>query len=239
MNPVAFSIARSVIAACPEIHVMALRVTVDDQTRLVPLIADLSEAADPMRTELASIESVSDLPEIMRWREAYASLGVKPSKFHSSIEALLRRIKKGQDISTGIPIVDCYNLVSISSKAPLGAYDVAKLGNTEVSLRHARPGSDRFEPLGGSAESFPLNPKLVVYGRDDDVICWGFNTRDSEAVSVDTGSTEIIFFSESTAREGARLSRNALDLLCAKLRAQGAATGEIKAFTAADPAGLI
>ena len=153
------------------------------------------------------------MPEIACWREAYQKLGVKPSKFSSSIEALLRRAKKGDMAEIGIPAVDLYNAISILHRAPLGAYDAAKLGDAPLVLRHARPESDRFAPLGSDPERFPLNPALVVYAQGDEVLCWGFNSRDSEVSAVEAESREILFFSEATDAEGAARSKAALDEL--------------------------
>lgn len=201
MNTQKFSIASDVISTYPDVVVAVVRVKILNLDKLAPIIHELSKQAENIHAELAIVEPITGLPEIAHWRSAYGLMDVKPSKFHSSIEALLRRVKKGGDLSTGLPIVDFYNLVSVVQRTPIGAYDADKLSDAGIRLRKAVPEKDVFHPLGGSADSFPLNPNLVVYGSSNEVLCWGFNTRDSRAVCVDENTTEVLFFSESTSAE--------------------------------------
>lgn len=198
MNKVTLSIGSDVLDTFPDVQVAAVRAKIDDAAALQSAIEQLKGDAERLRDHLENIEPITSMPEIASWRAAYGAMGVKPSKFHSSIEALMRRVKKGQDISTGLEIVDFYNLVSISQKSPIGAYDAKKLTSSEIVLRKSDPSNDSFVPLGGSAEAFPLSKGLVVYASGGDVLCWGFNTRDSSVSCVDQGSKEVLFFSETT-----------------------------------------
>ena len=235
---ISFSIAPSMIAAFPEIEVFALRVRLDDQAALAPALAPLAAECEAVAEALADVEPITELEEIARWRRAYAALGVKPSKFHSSIEALLRRAKKGQMAATGLPAVDLYNAVSVACHAPLGAYDGEKLGDAPLALRHADPDGDRFQPLGGAPEAFPLSPALAVYAQGAEVLCWGFNTRDSAKTAVDAGSRDIVFFSETAEAAGAAAAEAALSRLSAEIAPVGH-VGEIHRFTGTSPEGQI
>jgi len=40
----------------------------------------------------------SQMPEISAWRQAYSRMGLKPSKYRSAAEALLRRFKRGGNL---------------------------------------------------------------------------------------------------------------------------------------------
>lgn len=195
-----FEISEDVLASFPEIEVAATRVRIEAPDKLVPIIKRLNHQRSSIEDELEGVDPITSLPEIAVWRTAYSHMGVKPSKYHSSIEALLRRVKKGNDLNVGLPIVDFYNLVSIMNKAPIGAYDAGKLGGKRLALRKAKSETDTFQPLGGPAEAFPLNPELVVYGSGTHVLCWGFNTRDSEIVCVDSETKDVLFFSEVTSK---------------------------------------
>ena len=126
-----------------------------------------------------------------------ARMGQKPSRFPCSLESLARRAVKDAWPNTGIPIVDLYNRASLALKAPMGAYDERKLGKRTVTLRFAKPSSDVFDPLGGTASSFPLGRDLVVYADNREIFCWGINVRDSRTVAVDITSQNVVFFSES------------------------------------------
>ncbi len=191
----------------------ALVVTLDDPASLDPLIENLTAKLPEIARHINEADPITSLPAIASWREAYAAMSVKPSKFHSSIEALLRRVKKGDDISTGLQVVDLYNLISVIHGTPMGAYDLDKLPDGEFTLRLADPAIDRFEPLGGKAASFPLNENLVVYAAGSKILCWGINTRDSVNSCVDDQSRSIVFMSEATSGAMAGLPLTALSNL--------------------------
>ncbi len=237
-DPVPFTLDPSIIAAFPQVEVHALRVRLADQGDLAPLVPPVMAECAEAAAALADVDPITELEAIARWRRAYGALGVKPSKFHSSIEALLRRAKKGQMAATGLPAVDLYNAVSVICRAPLGAYDVEKLSDAPLTLRRAVPEADRFQPLGGAPEAFPLSSGLAVYAQGAEVLCWGFNTRDSAVSAVDESSRDIVFFSETAEQAGAAAADAALERLRAEIAPVGFA-GEIVRFSAASPNGEI
>lgn len=197
MSMIEISIANSLQESFPAISVAALRVSIEDTTVLRGICASLTTELGELKSLVIQADPITDIPEITAWRQVYAQTGVKPSKYYSSIESLLRRLKKDQDFATGLAIVDFYNLVSVLCKAPIGAYDVAKLPKPNINLRFSKPQSDTFDPLGGDSENFPLNAQLPVYAVEDSIVCWGFNTRDSKLVCVDDQTKDVLFFSES------------------------------------------
>ena len=73
-------------------------------------------------------------PDVAGWRDVYSKMGVKPSKYRSSLEALLRRTFKG-DIWSVSNVVDCYDCVSALNLLPMGAHDIAKLRGDLVRYR--------------------------------------------------------------------------------------------------------
>lgn len=232
-------IGASVLAAFPQARVFALRAIIPDQGALAGQVAGLASEMVAAEAALLEVEPITALPEIALWRKAYGKLGVKPSKFPSSIEALLRRARKGQMAEIGIPAVDLYNRVSVIHRVPMGAYDVARLGQPPLMLRHADPASDRFAPLGGDPASFPLNPDLVVYAQDRDVLCWGFNTRDSARTAVESGSRDIAFFSETPVAEGGAAAEAALLHLSQLISDGGGQCGPLVQVSGVEPAGVI
>lgn len=214
-----------------EVHrhakIAGIRVKIPNSSVLVPIIDQLRIRAKEVEEELSSIDPLTKLAEISCWRDTYAKMAVKPSKFHSSIEALLRRVKKGQDITTELLIVDFYNLVSITQKAPIGAYDAAKFLSSDLTMRLAQTETDQFDPLGGSADAFPLNPNLVVYASGSEVLCWGFNTRDSKKVCVDDSSKEVFFFSETASEQMIPSAEATIKALAEMLKTAGLKVSEV------------
>ena len=183
----------------------------------------------------ARLEVLASTPGVREWRDAFAACGLKPSTYRGSVEALARRVLKDGQVSTPLPVVDAYCAVSVRHLAPLGAYDVARLPTTELSLRRVRPETDRFEPLGGSPDQFPMSPRVVAYAAGDTVICWSFNHRDSRATCVVPETDAALFFGEAVTPEGGRSLEAALADLRERLRAAGARVGAPAFADAATP----
>ncbi len=78
-------------------------------------------------------------PVVARTRAAFRALGKDPSRYRPSSEALLRRVAQGKPLFAVNSLVDANNLVSLTSRFPAGAYDLAALPGGIV-LRIGRPG---------------------------------------------------------------------------------------------------
>ncbi len=238
MTDFTFSCARDLFDTYPALTVFGLRVT-NMRTALGDGKADVLLAQAVAACTLDP-ERVVEEPQIAGWREAYGLMGVKPSKFRSSIEALLRRAAKKGELAIPVPAVNLYNACSIMAKAPMGAYDVDRLGaHHQIQLRKAEVSTDKFDPLGGDAAAFPLNPSLVVYASQDDVLCWGFNSRDSKLTCLTEESDSALFFSEAALPVHVEPCRQSLVMLRDRFTAWGATCGEIVVTNAASPSFLI
>lgn len=238
--PVTFTISEALAFRFPALRVHGLRCRgVAAALRDVDTAVMLVEAAEAAAGGIAAVSSVTDLPVVAGWRAAYAEMGVKPSKFRSSIEALLRRVGRGDSVLLPVGAVNLYNACSIRWTAPIGAYDVAKLGGGPVELRYAIPGVDRFLPLGAGPEAFPLTAALVVYASGDEVLCWGFNCRDSARAALDPSSDDVVFFGESVTDEQADRSAAALDCIRTQLAGLGGQCGPVVSAAASGPASFV
>ncbi len=222
-----FQIAPEVAARFPGIEIHAVRA----QGFLIA--ADKLDHAEQLRQAVARVatlgidkEKLASYPPIAHWREAYAALKVRPSAFRASIESLLRRALGGANLALPIASVNLYNAVSLDALAPMGAYDIAKLPPEPMLLRFADPARDRFSPLGGKVEDFPLNPDLVVYAVGNTVLCWGFNHRDNVETALDAQSDEIVFFSEALNPEDGARAAEAVAEVRARLTAIGVACSD-------------
>lgn len=184
---------------------------------------------DSVPASVASMapETIAEHPVLASWRQIFAAQGLKPSQFRCSLEALLRRLTKGQTVETGVPAVDLYNLVSVQTLAPMGAYDVAKLAAAPIVLRHAQPATDTFTPIGGKSEDFPLTEKLIVYAQGNEVLCWGVNHRDSDTSRVEATSNAVVFFAEGLTPEQVANAEAAINAVREKLQSLGATVGDV------------
>ncbi|NTU77711.1 MAG: hypothetical protein HGA90_07885, partial [Alphaproteobacteria bacterium] len=155
--------------------------------------------------------------------------------YRSSIEALARRAVKGGSPITNIPAVDIYNAVSLASLAPLGAYDVARLPQGDMTMRRVDPAQDSFAPLGGKELDFPLHQGLVVYATGAKVLCWGFNCRDASDTCLTAETDDGVFFGEAVFPAHHAALHEAFAKLKALLTEAGAACGDVKLASASCP----
>lgn len=119
---------------------LAARIAVrEDDPATKQAVADLAER---LGAELAGA-TVGELPAIAETRQAFRALGKDPSRYRPSSEALLRRVAQGKGLFNVNNLVDTNNLVSLASRLPAGAYDLARLDGpieTGVDLRVGRDG---------------------------------------------------------------------------------------------------
>lgn len=78
------------------------------------------------------VEEISRIPAIEAARKAYKICGKSPARYRVSSEALLRRIVKRGELYQVNNVVDCLNLVSISTGFSIGGYDASKIKGEAV-----------------------------------------------------------------------------------------------------------
>lgn len=136
---------------------------------------------------------ISQHPAVAPWRAAFARFGVKPSKYRSSIEAMLRSAQSGRLRSID-PLVDLYNTISLRHQLPVGGEDLAKIvGDIRLTRAH---GDELFVPLGAEAPESPP-PGAVIYRDDESVICSCWNWREAERTMLTPETTEAVLVIES------------------------------------------
>lgn len=171
----------------------------------------------------AAADAAADLAR--SWRPVYGSMGLRPSKFLSSVEALSKRARKGDGTwRTGRPAVDLYNAFSIIHGVPMGGYDIAKLAGREIVLRPVCRESDRFNPIAGRVDLDKGGEQLLVYAADDDLLCWALNHRDSADFCIDSDTASALVISEGVTFDQAAASRAALADFADFLASHGART---------------
>jgi DNA/RNA-binding domain of Phe-tRNA-synthetase-like protein len=151
------------------------------------------------------------LPAVAPWRAAYQQFGVKPSKFKSSIENILRSAASGRLRSIN-PLVDLYNVVSLSHQLPCGGEDLAAIQGPIRLTRAA--GGEHFIPLGGSEPESPP-PGVVIYRDDLGVICSCWNWREADRTKLTDGTTDAFLCIEALPPTTESALRAACDELAA------------------------
>ncbi len=167
---------------------------------------------------LLKTEELSKHPRIANWRKIYSAMGVKPSSYRCSLEALLRRAIKGENIWNVSSVVDCYNCVSVMTLLPMGAYDAYKLKG-DLRLRYGNEG-EVFFPLG-SDEKIPVKESHIVYADEEKICCWLWNHRDSKLCAVTEETKDALFFVDAADESDALDVEKTVDLLSRHLEAIG------------------
>lgn len=120
-------------------------------------------------------EEFSNNEVIKIWRESFQKFKTKKGA-RSSIEALLKRIDKGNHIGNINPLVDIYNSISLRYALPCGGEDIDKFSG-DIRLTKAI-GDEDFVPLGTDKNSPPFEGE-VVYKDNAGAICRCWNWRES------------------------------------------------------------
>ena len=112
------------------------------------VVVDRSLAMDePMRQSAARMRTGAfgesgELAEITAAvRAMYKRVGIDPTKTRPSSEALLRRVRRGDEIPRINSLVDVINWCSLESQLPFGLYDLSRIGG-DVALRLGAPGEE-------------------------------------------------------------------------------------------------
>jgi DNA/RNA-binding domain of Phe-tRNA-synthetase-like protein len=162
---------------------------------------DAAALAALLRTEEARVRSelaggtLSEHPRIAPWREAYRKFGVAPKRATSSIENLLRRVLRGEELRPINRLVDLYNVVSLRHLLPAGGED---LGRVEGDVRLGFAAAD--EPaviLLGEAEARPPHAGEVRYRDTAGTLCRRFNWKEADRTKLTAATTGALLVLEA------------------------------------------
>jgi len=147
---------------------------------------------EKVRSKFDGIE-LSEYPVVKIWREIYKGFGEKQAR--SSLESLIRRVAGGKGIYSINPLVDIYNLASLTFELPCGGEDTDVMASG-LTLTFA-DGSESFTPLGETVIERP-NEGEIIYKFGDTVVCRNFNYRESDVTKLtDRTKNAIIIFEDA------------------------------------------
>jgi DNA/RNA-binding domain of Phe-tRNA-synthetase-like protein len=140
-------------------------------------------------------QTISQLPKIACWREAYRVFGVKAKDYPSSIEALYKRVIRGGSVSGISPLVDIYNYISLKYMLPAGGEDIDKMQGS-LELTYATDNEEPVTVLGKNEEQAP-KPGEVIYKDGIGTICRKWNWREVARTILTEGTTNCILVLEA------------------------------------------
>ena len=178
---------------------------VKDEAKYEPFLRECEELS---KVHFANPEFTQN-PIIRAWRDAFYKFKTKKGA-RCSIEALLKRVSKGNQIGTIIPLVDLYNGISLKYGVPIGGEDIDKFeGDVRLTLAE---GGEYFVTYG-SNESEPPYPGEVVYKDDGGAICRCFNWRESVRTMLQEETTNAFMIIENVGGEIDGVMEDAMDEL--------------------------
>lgn len=171
-------VAPEIFDLYPELRLGALVLSgIDNSGQHDELDGLLRDAQTEVRQKLAGV-TLSEHPNIVPWREAYRAFGVKAKQYPSSIENLLKRVLKGEELRSINPLVDLYNVVSLRHLMPVGGEDLDALRG-DLRLRIAGEDEPAVHLLGDSEAKAP-KPGEVMYADDAGAVCRRFNWKEAD-----------------------------------------------------------
>jgi DNA/RNA-binding domain of Phe-tRNA-synthetase-like protein len=133
------------------------------------------------------------MPEVAAWRRVYSQMGLKPTKYRSASEALLRRFKREHDLPRLHPLVDLCNAASLAYALPVAVFDLEKVeGFIEV-----RPASGTEQYLSFQEEIERPEPGEIIFAdaaAHAHARRWTF--RQSRRSVVEASTQKVIIVSE-------------------------------------------
>ncbi len=179
------SIDKELFSVYPEIRLGLLRFHADVK-------APDNHFWDYMNTEIlpqvrSSIEDKewSEIPGIRGSRAAYKAFGRNPGRYRVSSEALIRRVRRGDELYHINSVVDVNNLVSVKSGLSVGSYDLGQVHGA-IRLRKA----ERGEGYTGIGKDFLDMENMLVLADDDGI--FGSSMSDSTRAMVTENAKDIL-----------------------------------------------
>jgi DNA/RNA-binding domain of Phe-tRNA-synthetase-like protein len=151
----------------------------------------LDQACRTINDKHANLESLH--PHIGEYSEAMRKIKRKKGCL-ASIEAMAKRIVKGDNIGSVNPIVDIYNSVSLSRLFTCGGEDLDCIKGDMV-LGFAN-GDEEFIPLGGREISLPREGELI-YHDDRGAIVRSWLWREADRTKITSLTCNALLYMES------------------------------------------
>ncbi|HET7628902.1 MAG TPA: phenylalanine--tRNA ligase beta subunit-related protein [Bacillales bacterium] len=144
-------------------------------------------------------KGVAAFEGIAEWRNIFKKLGMDPSRYRPSSEALYRRLKKGDKLPDIHSAADLNNYWSIKYEIPLGIYDLDNIdGPVEIRIGTKQ---DAFEGLNGR----PMNMEGKLLSADTRG-AFGSPIVDSKRTMTTKNTRnalQLVYFRPSTQKEDA------------------------------------
>ena len=143
-------------------------------------VARLLSGAQKTIRQRTDLEPPAAHPNIAAWREAYRAFGAKPSEYPSSIEALVKRVRRGDEVPYINTLAAICNSVSLRYLVPIGGHAIDVMSpDGELRLDFAN-GAEEFTPFDGGPLEHPNPGEIIFTYNVSTVLCRRWTWRQSE-----------------------------------------------------------
>jgi DNA/RNA-binding domain of Phe-tRNA-synthetase-like protein len=140
----------------------------------------------------ADLETPTTQPTIAAWREAYRAFGAKPSEYPSSIEALVKRVRRGDEVPYINTLAAICNSVSLRYLVPIGGHAIDVMSpDGELRLGFAN-GTEEFTPFGGGPREHPIPGEIIFTYNTSLVLCRRWTWRQGEFSKLQRATTAVV-----------------------------------------------
>lgn len=185
-----YKISDEVFDALPNAVFGAVAVRgIDNKVKLPQLEAQLEERIAECEKYFEG-QKPKNTEDIIPYRDAFKSLGINPSRYACSIEALIDRIAKGKGFPSINPVVDLGNAISIKYHIPIGAHDIDTIKDS-LDVRPATE-DDTFVAFGQEEKEHP-DVGEIVYVSGNEVRTRRWTWRQSEVGKITEDTSSVLF----------------------------------------------
>ncbi|MFC1800651.1 B3/4 domain-containing protein [Nanoarchaeota archaeon] len=189
-----FIIDKQILEKFPDLNIGVVVARDIDNTGEDEQIQKLLREVETLVKETFVPEDVTGHPTISSWRSAYSSFGAKPKKYHSSIEALTRRILSGETLPKINKLVDLYNYISLKHTLPIGGDDIDKVtGNIHLTIAK---GDELFKAIGSDETKNPKPDEVIYKDDNNDVLCRRWNWRECDKTKMTAETKNAVLMIE-------------------------------------------
>jgi DNA/RNA-binding domain of Phe-tRNA-synthetase-like protein len=168
-----------------------VRRAVNIESPIDEVLRMLQSAQQTIR-QRADLETPATQPNIAAWREAYRAFGTKPSEYPSSIEALVKRVRRGDDVPYINTLAAICNSVSLRYLVPIGGHAIDAMSlDSELRLGFAT-GAEDFTPFGGGPIEHPTPGEVIFTYNTSIVLCRRWTWRQGEFSKLQRTTTAVV-----------------------------------------------
>ena len=175
----------TLLSVYPQIRLGCLQFRADVKPPLDEFWQYLDNTVAPQVRAAIEGKEWSEIPGIRGSRAAYKAFGRNPGRYRVSSEALIRRLRRGDELYHINSVVDVNNLISVESGLSVGSYDLDKVGGA-ITLRRAVAG-EGYTGIG--KEFIDMENMLVLADREG---IFGSSMSDSTRAMVTEGTKNVL-----------------------------------------------